>query len=60
MDASGRWGFIDHMGHFSIPAKYDTCEPFTNGLARIEIGTRFGWIDQQAARHPPAELPRVD
>jgi monoamine oxidase len=59
-DADVTVHYKTEAGHFSIPAKYDTCEPFTNGLARIEIGKRFGWIGQQAARHPPAELPRVD
>lgn len=47
---SGKFGFIDHLGHFVINPQYDNAWDFKNGLAKITVGkgddAKIGYIDK--------------
>ena len=40
-----KYGFIDKEGEEKIPLKYDSAEPFHNGLAKVTISNRVGLIN---------------
>ncbi|MCL1835509.1 MAG: WG repeat-containing protein, partial [Oscillospiraceae bacterium] len=46
--ASAKYGYIDASGAEAIPLQLecDMAYPFTEGLARIEVGGKFGFIDK--------------
>lgn len=46
----GKWGYIDRTGKLVVGMKYDNAYAFNNGLARITIGDKVGYIDK-AGRH---------
>ncbi len=35
---SGKFGFIDHSGHFVINPQYDNAGDFKNGFASVTVG----------------------
>jgi WG containing repeat len=39
-----KWGYIDAAGKFLIPPQFDAAEPFSEGLAAVEVRNRFGYI----------------
>ncbi len=41
----GKWGYIDETGEVALPLIYDRAYNFKNGLARVRIGNRCGYID---------------
>src|SRR3989339_68982 len=47
-----KYGYIDQTGKFIIPPQFDGADSFTNGIAKVEIGSwmkkeyRFGYIDK--------------
>jgi hypothetical protein len=43
-----RCGYIDRTGAFAIPERFRECEPFAEGLARVELADRpgVGFIDR--------------
>ena len=47
---TGKWGFIDHSGHFVINPTYDVVEDFENNFAQVMVGTgvqgKIGYIDK--------------
>ncbi|MCB1168108.1 MAG: WG repeat-containing protein, partial [Leptospiraceae bacterium] len=42
-----KFGYIDTSGKLVIPAKFDEVFPFKNGVARVRIGSGYGFIDVQ-------------
>jgi len=47
----GKWGFIDHSGHFVINPQYAYVQNFENGIAKVFVGklgepSKFGYIDK--------------
>ena len=44
--AGGKFGFIDTSGNMVISPQYDNVEPFCNGLAKVCIGDKWGYIDK--------------
>ncbi|MBR6030067.1 MAG: WG repeat-containing protein [Clostridia bacterium] len=38
-------GYLDETGKLVLPFIYDRASAFDNGLARVRIGSREGWID---------------
>jgi hypothetical protein len=46
----GKFGFIDHSGHFVINPQYDNANDFKNGFASVTLGkgndARSGYIDR--------------
>jgi len=43
--ADGKWGYQDKSGTFTIPARYDRAERFSEGLAVVQQKKQFGYID---------------
>ena len=46
MGREGKMGYIDKTGKVSIKPQFDMAFPFSEGLARVEIGDRQGFIDK--------------
>ncbi|MFH1875804.1 MAG: WG repeat-containing protein [Candidatus Omnitrophota bacterium] len=40
-------GYIDSMGAFVVPPRFDDARPFSEGLAAVKIGTQWGYIDER-------------
>ena len=40
-----KYGFIDKSGKLVIPAAYDMTNKFSEGLAAVKVGDRWGFID---------------
>lgn len=43
----GKWGYIDETGQIALRLIYDRAYSFENGLARVKIGNRCGYIDHE-------------
>ncbi len=43
---SGKWGYIDKTGTVVIKPQFDYAYNFYEGLARVKIGKRSGFIDR--------------
>jgi len=41
---NGKWGYTDPAGSFLIPPQFDCADPFSEGLAVVELKKRFGYI----------------
>jgi hypothetical protein len=44
--ANSRYGYIDGTGKVVIPAHFEAVGPFYNGLARVQVGKRWAYIDR--------------
>ena len=44
-----QWGFIDHTGKVVIPAKFDEVAYFSEGLAAVRVGSKWGGTSTKAA-----------
>jgi hypothetical protein len=42
-----QYGYIDKTGQFAIEPQYTWAEPFKNGLARVDQGSSYGYINPQ-------------
>lgn len=40
-----RWGFIDQTGTMVVPLQFSSAEPFSEGLARVELNGKVAYID---------------
>jgi len=40
-------GYIDKQGRWAIEPTFGSCEPFTNGIAKILLNGQWRWIDRQ-------------
>ena len=45
--SSGKWGFIDEKGSIAIKPLFDYGESFKNGLAKVGIGNKEGYINKE-------------
>src|SRR5258706_13529089 len=48
--ADSKWGYVDHMGHFVIPAQFPSypeglVNKFSEGLAAVEVDGKLGYVD---------------
>lgn len=43
---NGKWGYMNNKGDVVIAPKYDSCDVFKYGFARVRIGTKWGIIDR--------------
>lgn len=43
--AAGKWGYIKG-GKTVIEATYDNVSPFRNGVARVKVGDKYGYINE--------------
>ena len=44
-----KWGFINNKGDVIIQPQFDKAEPFSDGLALVEVDTMDGFIDTKGA-----------
>jgi hypothetical protein len=44
---SGKWGFVTPDGNVAVNFRYDGVQPFSEGLAAVLIGERWGFIDRR-------------
>lgn len=51
----GRWGFMDKQGAIIIPAQFDEVEPFSEGLARVNLNGKFGFVNRAGTVVIPIE-----
>lgn len=42
-----KWGFINKSGRAIIPFVYEDASPFMNGIARVKINGKYGYLDNQ-------------
>ncbi len=40
-----KWGFCDKSKNLKIPAKYDNASRFIGGVARVQIGGKWGMVN---------------
>ena len=50
----GKWGFVDTDGKFQIKAKYESVEPFSDGLACVSEKGKYGYLNQNGSFSIPA------
>lgn len=56
----GKWGFVDSMGHQSIPFDFDFAENFQNGLAIVRVEENWGVIDKNGEFVIQPEFSRIE
>jgi hypothetical protein len=42
----GKYGFIDNTGRVVIPFRYSAADKFSEGLANVRVGEKWGYIDE--------------
>jgi hypothetical protein len=42
----GKWGYIDRSGQVAIPPRFERAAPFTEGLAAVQEGELFEYVDE--------------
>jgi len=52
----GKWGFVTPAGEVAVDFKYDGVLPFSEGLAAVQVGERWGFIDRRGRLVIPAEF----
>ncbi len=58
--ADGKWGYQDKSGTFTIPARYDRAERFSEGLAVVQQKKQFGYIDSTGHIVIPLQFVHAD
>ena len=48
MSEGGRSGYLNTKGAVEIPLEFDGAADFSEGLAAVEVGTLWGYIDKQS------------
>ena len=41
-----KWGFMNQKGEYIVNPKYDDCESYKYGYAKVKMGTKWGIIDK--------------
>ena len=44
LEQGGKWGYVDQAGKFVIAPQFDSADPFSEGMAEVELNGRLGWI----------------
>lgn len=47
---NGKWGFMNNRGEIVISPKYDSCDVFKYGFAKVKIGSKWGIIDRSGTQ----------
>ena len=50
-DKSNKWGFIDKNGKVVIPLKYSGLYDFREGLARVVLNDKYGYIERDGTEY---------
>jgi hypothetical protein len=45
-----KWGFANNKGEIVIAPKYDSCDSFKYGYAKVSMGTKWGIIDRSGTQ----------
>jgi len=43
---NGKWGYMNQKAETKVTPKYDDCESFKYGYAKVKLGTKWGIIDK--------------
>lgn len=54
-----KWGFMNNKGEIVIAPKYDSCESFKYGYAKIKMGTKWGLIDRSGTQIIEAKYENI-
>ena len=64
IEVSGKLGFIDKTGREITPLKYDVANAFSEGLAKVRIGSykdgKYGFIDKTGGEITPLKYDKAD
>jgi hypothetical protein len=52
----GKWGFVTPDGKVAVDFRFDGVHPFSEGLAAVQVGERWGFIDRSGRLVIPAEF----
>lgn len=55
----GKWGYIDRQGQWKIKRQFTDALPFFDGLALVEAGTLYGFIDTKGRYRINPQYDRV-
>ena len=55
----GKWGFMNNKGEIVIAAKYDSCDSFKYGYAKVKTGTKWGMIDRSGTQIIEAKYDNI-
>ncbi|MGK7889457.1 MAG: WG repeat-containing protein, partial [Leptolyngbyaceae cyanobacterium] len=55
----GRWGYINREGDIVITPQYDGADPFSEGLAPVQVGDRWGYINTDGDMVIPPQFERA-
>jgi len=55
-ERSGKWGFVTPDGKVAVDFKFDGFQPFSEGLAAVQVGERWGFIDRRGQLVIPAQF----
>ena len=46
-----KWGYISSKGQLVVPLQFDEACPFSEGLAKVSVGDKSGYINQLSLIH---------
>jgi hypothetical protein len=52
----GKWGFVTPDGKVAVDFRFDGLQPFSEGLAAVQVGRHWGFIDRSGRLVIPAEF----
>ena len=52
----GKWGFVTPGGEVAVDFRYDAVQSFSEGLAAVQVGERWGFIDRRGRLVIPVEF----
>src|SRR5262245_51978711 len=55
-----KWGYSDPKKQLVIPARYDSAQPFAEGLAAVKRDAKWGYVDETGKEVIPVKYDRVD
>jgi len=42
-----KWGFVDETGSMVISEQFDGAQPFEDGVAFVQVGSKAGYINKE-------------
>ncbi|MET0752347.1 MAG: protein kinase [Pyrinomonadaceae bacterium] len=57
--SAGRYGYQDAIGKTVIPPKYEEAESFNNGLGRVMLNKKYGYINSRGVEVIPVKFDYV-
>ncbi len=50
VNLGGEWGYINQQGRFVIDTQFDTAQNFSEGLAAVSCGEKYGFVFYMPSR----------